>query len=156
MTTDQVIRSLNNKKNIFTDRFGHLSYPDLSPAENSFLQNQHPGHIFITYGSLAPGGIHHNFIKNIPGQWQKGTIRGRFENKGWVADLGYSGYSPASDDSAEEMEVHILSSDDMGNHWRRLDEFVGEGYIRQLVQFAGPNGEKCTGYIYAVRSSGIY
>lgn len=156
MITDQVIGSLNSKKNIFTDRFGQLSYPDLSPTEASFLQNQHPGHVFIAYGNLAPGGIHHNFIKNIPGQWQKGTIWGKLENKGWVADLGYSGYSPASEETANPIEAHILFSDDLGNHWRRLDEFVGEGYTRQLTRFSTEDGTESTGYIYVVRSSGIY
>jgi gamma-glutamylcyclotransferase (GGCT)/AIG2-like uncharacterized protein YtfP len=151
MTTDLVIRSLNSKKNIFTDRFGHLSYPDQNPAEASFLQNHHPGQVFITYGSLAPGGIHHSFIKNIPGQWQQASVLGRLENRGWVADLGYSGYLPPTVETAEAIEVHVLFAPDMGNHWQRLDEFMGEGYIRQLAQFTGTNGETNAGYLYAVR-----
>ncbi|GGH73761.1 hypothetical protein GCM10011379_35640 [Filimonas zeae] len=152
MIMEQVIHSLNNKKNIFTDRFGHLSYPDVSATEASLLQKQHPGHAFIVYGGLAPGGMHYNFIKNIRGQWQQCTIQGRLENKGWGADLGYAGYRTAGEEEAQAITAHILFSEDMGHHWQRLDEFVGEGYIRQLTRYTLEDGTEGVGYVYVVRT----
>lgn len=151
MQSDEVIHSLNNKKGVFTDRFGHFSYPALSEAEQTLLNTCHPENAFITYGSLSPGGINHNFVKNIPGEWQKGTVLGKLENKGWGADLGYHGYRPAMNEQPEQITAYLLLSREMGSHWRRLDEFEGEGYIRQLARFTSESGLETVGYIYAVR-----
>ena len=39
-------------------------------------------------------------------------------------------------------------SDDLSQHWQRIDEFEGEGYIRDIVEVLLSNGSFITAYIY--------
>ena len=151
MNIDELITSLNSRKGVFTDRFGNLSYPDLTREEQELFTQYRPEHHFIIYGSLAPGSPNHNFVRNIPGEWKQGFVYGKLENKGWGADMGYKGYRQVPALEQVQIPAHFLQSTDMGHHWRRLDEFEGEGYIRQLTRFTLDNGEEGVGYIYAVR-----
>jgi gamma-glutamylcyclotransferase (GGCT)/AIG2-like uncharacterized protein YtfP len=151
MQIDEQITSLNNRKGIFIDRLGNFSYPDMHEEERKFMAQFQPEKAFIIYGSLAPGGPNHNFVKNIPGEWKKGFVTGKLENKGWGADMGYKGYRPVPTHQQEQIPAHILFSAEMGTHWRRLDEFEGEGYLRQLARFTLEDGQEGVGYIYGVR-----
>ena len=65
-------------------------------------------------------------------------VRGRLVDEGWAAKMGY----PALilDSTAVEIAIHLFESDDLPNHWPRLDAFEGAGYRRVTVQVATDDG----------------
>lgn len=109
-----------------------------------------PEQALVIYGSLAPGKPNHSVVESIKGTWQKGIVRGKLENKGWGAELGYYGFTPTGINEQNEIEVFVLLSDELTSHWQRLDEFEGDGYKRTVVQYELASGEIGVGYIYAI------
>ncbi len=66
------------------------------------------------------------------------------------AELGYYGFKPVNVSEQEEIEVFVLFSDELADHWQRLDDFEGDGYKRTAVQYKLDSGEIGVGYIYAI------
>ena len=56
---------------------------------------------------------------------------GRLVDKGWGAKLGFPALE--LDDEANRIEVDLLQSADLPDHWQRLDAFEGEGYRRVVA-----------------------
>ncbi len=80
-----------------------------------------------TYGTLAPGRVNNDRLADLKGFWRQGTVRGRLVEAGWGAELGYPGL--ILDPSGQVIEVYIFESSELPNHWLRLDEFEGVGYL---------------------------
>ena len=93
---------------------------------------------FATYGTLAPGRPNHHHLSNLKGKWVIGKVRGKLVQRGWGAELGYPALVPADD--GEEIEVHLLLSPDLPDHWRRLDEFEGSEYRRTKIEVQTADG----------------
>lgn len=105
-------------------------------------------HLFI-YGTLAPNRPNHHIMTPIlNGIWTPATIRGKLIAEGWGATLGYPAVIP--DDTGDVVQGFVFSSDDLGNHWQRLDEFEGEGYERVSVMATLENGQTITAFVYAL------
>ncbi|WP_428525455.1 gamma-glutamylcyclotransferase family protein [Roseibium sp.] len=95
-------------------------------------------HRLATYGTLAPGRVNHHHVENVEGTWTTGVIRGRLIEAGWGADLGYPGL--VLDPNGDTIEVHLLVSIDLIDHWDRLDAFEGAGYQRVQVDVETAQG----------------
>ncbi len=104
----------------------------------------------FVYGTLAPGRKNHHVLASITGVWQAATVRGRLLEEGWGAQLGYPGFVPADD--GEDIPGHVLSSNELPNHWSALDDFEGEGYRRVLVLVRLASGDELTAQIYALNN----
>lgn len=91
-----------------------------------------------TYGTLGPGRSNHHQLFGLSGQWSSGSIRGDLYDEGWGAAQGYPGLvlNPAG----ETVAVALFSSDDLPDHWPRLDAFEGEGYRRVVTQVTTSDG----------------
>ena len=91
-------------------------------------------------GTLAPGRPNHHHVRGIPGRWFTGTVRGRLIEEGWGATMGFP--APELDPTCPEVEVQVLESAELPEHWERLDEFEGSGYQRDaalvMTSDAGP------------------
>ena len=83
------------------------------------------------YGSLAPGGKNHWVLRSIDGDWMPGTVRGFEFEITWGPAEGYEGFLP--DDHGNQVSVMVLLSDRLDKNWRSVDEFHGEGFVRQIV-----------------------
>jgi len=78
------------------------------------------------YGSLRRGGLHHDQLAGLAGTWRPGAVHG------WLgARDGYATLAPDVDGPL--CEVELFESDELPQHWRRLDEFEGDGYRRVHV-----------------------
>ena len=89
------------------------------------------------------------------GHWQTATIKGHLKpDGGWGSALGYPAVIP--DEQGEIVQGFVFSSDDLGNHWERLDAFEGEGYQRIEVIATLNTGEKVTAFVYAFNSPQDY
>ena len=91
-----------------------------------------------TYGSLSPGEINHNQLSSLKGRWLKGTVHGKMMNAGWGDAMGFPGL--ILDSTGPEVNVNIFESDELPQHWFRLDEFEGPEYRRVLTQVLTPGG----------------
>ncbi len=102
----------------------------------------------IVYGSLGPGGLNHDQMEGLQGEWREGWVTGTLLHQGWGAHLGYPvlRWDPAG----QRVRAYLFTSADLPAHWDRLDTFEGEAYERMLVPFHGDDGARSVGYLYAL------
>ncbi len=103
----------------------------------------------FVYGTLGEGKPNEHILKNIGGDFKKAWVTGILKDQGWGAALGYPGIT--LDPNGEKVEGFLFSSDNLVEHWPRLDEFEGAAYERVLtsVQLEGKTTIKA--YIYVLR-----
>ncbi len=99
------------------------------------------------YGTLAPGRVNHHHLADLKGRWQRGTVLGKLSDDGWGAALGFPGLT--LDPLGSPVEVYVLESVELRDHWARLDEFEGPEYRRVVTPIRLPEGE-VTAQIYVV------
>lgn len=153
MEFDQIIDTLNKKVNISGITLSNLEDAGLTEVEKAFIKTYKPQKSLIIYGTLAPGRPNHSVVEHIKGKWRKGIVKGKLENKGWGAELGYDGFKPAGLEEQVEIKAYVLFSDELIANWKYLDEFEGDGYRRILAKFELVNGEAGVGYIYAINTA---
>ena len=51
----------------------------------------------------------------------------------------------------QRVPVQVLESDDLPDHWERLDSFEGDQYVRLLVQVHLKDGDYVTANIYGLK-----
>jgi gamma-glutamylcyclotransferase (GGCT)/AIG2-like uncharacterized protein YtfP len=73
--------------------------------------SQQASYRLAVYGTLGPGRPNHHQVSMLRGDWTTGF-------PGLVLGDG------------EEVRVELLHSEDLPEHWERLDAFEGEGYQR--------------------------
>lgn len=100
------------------------------------------------YGSLAPGHENYWVLKGLRGTWANGVVRGHLHQEGWGATMGYSAMK--FDEKGPEIEVQVFESDELPDHWARIDEFEGREYKRVLVPVTFADGEVRRCYIYTL------
>jgi gamma-glutamylcyclotransferase (GGCT)/AIG2-like uncharacterized protein YtfP len=86
-----------------------------------------------TYGTLAPGKPNHHHLSDLPGRWVKGFVKGALVQCGWGAALGF----PALifDDTGSQVSVDLFESDDLPNHWPRLDALRAKAIAGSKCRF---------------------
>jgi gamma-glutamylcyclotransferase (GGCT)/AIG2-like uncharacterized protein YtfP len=95
---------------------------------------------FAVYGTLAPGLPNHHQLSGLSGRWIEGTVRGQLLQEGWGADLyGYPGI--VLDVDGPTVAVQLFESLDLPDHWARLDEFEGSGYVRTATTVSTTEGD---------------
>lgn len=98
------------------------------------------------YGTLAPGERNAHIMDGMTGEWVKATARGtRFIN-GWGRHRMAPGFFP--DPSGPIVEGLIFASNDLPDHWQRLDEFEGSDYERVEIEATLESGEIVTAFVY--------
>jgi gamma-glutamylcyclotransferase (GGCT)/AIG2-like uncharacterized protein YtfP len=111
-----------------------------------------PSRRLAVYGSLAPGKQNHHQMAGMQGTWRKAVLRGSLRNEGWGAGQGFPGF--VWDGTQTAIDAQVFTSDDLPQHWRRLDEFEGAEYRRILVpvEIIGNGTEVCNVYELAKKS----
>lgn len=102
----------------------------------------------FVYGTLQPNGPNQHILENIGGNWQAASIRGKLVSQGWGADMGYDGL--VLDCDAPVIDGYIFTSTHLSNHWHILDEFEGDGYVRETTQATLRDGSTTETYIYVL------
>ena len=99
------------------------------------------------YGTLAPGRPNHHQLAALRGRWVKGSVRGHLVAEGWGIDQGYPGI--VLDEDGETVQVYVFESNDLADHWDRLDNFEGPGYRRRAVEVETDDG-RLVAFIYEI------
>ncbi len=108
-----------------------------------------PENQLAIYGTLAPGEVNHSQIAGIPGSWEEGFVHGDLRMTGWGAEYGYPALVWRTD--GPRVPVKLFASPDLNRHWRRLDQFEGDGYRRILVPIEDDDGVIAVANLYAER-----
>jgi gamma-glutamylcyclotransferase (GGCT)/AIG2-like uncharacterized protein YtfP len=109
-------------------------------------------HRLFVYGTLAPGRPNEHVLAKLEGKWEPATVIGRLFPEGWGAAAGYPGI--VLDEHGSEVEGLLFSSETLGDHWNRLDEFEGNGYERVLTTVALRDGRSLQAYVYRLSGNG--
>lgn len=104
----------------------------------------------FVYGTLAPGRQNEHMLRGVAGVWRPALVRGRLFEHGWGAGLGFPGI--VLDDAGPEVHGLVFSSQQLGEHWQRLDDFEGEGYARVLTTAYLDDGEAVSAHVYVLRA----
>ncbi|MFK7891909.1 MAG: gamma-glutamylcyclotransferase family protein [Granulosicoccus sp.] len=112
--------------------------------------------LFI-YGTLAPGQVNHHVVADIPGDWQRASVRGTVIQLHCGPTEVYPGLIPGSDDElAGTVEGWVFSSEHLHSHWQRLDEFEGDEYERIVICVRIAESEFLEACVYAVNQQFDY
>ena len=106
----------------------------------------------FVYGTLAPGRPNEHVLADIPGRWEPGTVRGTLLQEGWGARVGYPGI--VLDQTGDEVQGFLFSSDALAEHLPRLDAFEGNGYERVETSVQLDEGS-VDAYIYILSRSSV-
>ncbi|WP_197438013.1 gamma-glutamylcyclotransferase family protein [Polaribacter sp. BAL334] len=110
-------------------------------------------HLFV-YGTLIPGRENDFVLKNIKGIWQKATVKGFFDAKGWGKSEGFPSVILA--ENGNVIDGYLFSSEELIENWDRIDEFESDLYQRVKTTIFLENQSKILGYIYELNSSLTY
>ena len=108
-------------------------------SENSVQMSHGSTRRLAVYGTLAPGRPNHHQLSSLSGRWIEGTVRGRLLQEGWGAEIGYPGI--ILDLDGPTVGVQLFESSDLPDHWTRLDEFEGSGYLRTVTAVSTAEGD---------------
>src|SRR5689334_19583928 len=92
-----------------------------------------------TYGTLAPGKPNHHQLSDLSGRWLRGTVAGSLVQTGWGAAMGFPAL--VLNETGSTVNVDHFVSEDLPQHWSRLDAFEGDGYRRVPVQVHTGEGD---------------
>lgn len=152
MELSNIIESLNHKAGVAAITISNIDTFDLNEQEKDCIRTWQPQKALIIYGTLAPGKPNYSKVQHINGKWEKAIVRGKLENKGWGAELGFYGFIPASKQEEQEINAYVLFSDELVDNWQYLDDFEGPGYRRILAAYELENGKTGIGYIYGINT----
>lgn len=92
----------------------------------------------FVYGTLAPGRPNEHVLADLDGEWEPASVKGRLVQEGWGWEHGYPAISVDTDDG--RVDGLLFSSEQLADHWARLDEFEGIGYERVTVLAESKDG----------------
>src|ERR1700759_5550411 len=110
---DRIIEGINRNKNVSDITSDNMEKWNLTEGEKDIIKKDQPEKSLIIYGTLAPNRLNHSVVKHIKGKWQRAIVRGKLENKGWGAELGYFGFKPVTKEEQNDIEAFILFSDEL-------------------------------------------
>ena len=126
------------------------AHAQLLEPELKFSSRFRANHKLAVYGSLAPGRSNHSQLQDIRGTWYSGlSVTGELRHQGWGSDIGYPGFRWS--ESGNEIPVQLFVSDELPEHWSRLDDFEGPEYLRVLVPVKSAGIITTVANLYALR-----
>ena len=103
----------------------------------------------FVYGTLAPGRPNEHVLSEIGGSWEAAIVTGTLRQEGWGAAMGYPGID--LDEHGNEIQGFLFSSENLSDHWAKLDEFEGEAYERVLAVVKLRDNSTMDAYVYALK-----
>lgn len=85
----------------------------------------------FVYGTLMPNCPHGNVLEDVVGKFVPATVTGNLKDEGWSASMGYPGI--ILDEKGDTIHGFLFYSNNLINHWDKLDEFEGEEFTRVAV-----------------------
>lgn len=106
----------------------------------------------FVYGTLALGKSNQHILSEIGGRWVKASVRGRLQDAGWGAQMGYPAI--VLDESAEAVSGYLFASENLRENWEKLDAFEGEEYERVTARVQLSDNTTVEAFVYVLRDQG--
>ncbi len=88
---------------------------------------RNPEERLVVYGSLAPGGLYHFLLADLPGTWERCVIRGCMGQYGCFKAF-------RGDAAGPEHPAWLFSSAELPRVISELDDFEGDAYERVVIR----------------------
>ena len=108
-----------------------------------------PQRLFV-YGTLAPDQPNQSVLSQIGGEWVPASVRGHLQEAGWGAEMGYPAI--VLDEGADPVAGYVFVSEDLEEHWDKLDAFEGEEYERVATSVQLWDDTTVGAFIYILRA----
>lgn len=102
-----------------------------------------PETALAVYGTLRPGEVNQFVLKDIPGEWIDGVIKGFTFDVTWGSAEGFPGF--CADPNGHDVPVSVLVSEMWERNRDRVDRFEGPGYRRIVLEVFEPETGECLG-----------
>lgn len=102
----------------------------------------------FVYGTLRPNEINHYYLQPLSGKWLNASIQGTLYEHGLGPTTGYKVVDLSQ--PKQIISGMILFSDELAQAWPELDEFEGEGYVRELTTAIDNAGNEHQVFVYAL------
>ena len=103
----------------------------------------------FVYGTLMPNCPHGNVLEEIVGKFVPATVQGKLKGQGWSASMGYPGITLEND--RDTIHGFLFYSNNLINHWEKLDIFEGEEFVREEVTVERYDELEVDTYIYVLK-----
>lgn len=107
-----------------------------------------PDKLFV-YGTLKPGESMDHLLNSIDGSWEKGSVRGEFSEANEIPGFPYPGV--VLDDEGDSVDGYLFTSENLSDHWERLDRYEGRSYRRVITEITLEDGSTSDAYIYELK-----
>lgn len=104
----------------------------------------------FVYGTLAPGRVNAHILGGIDGKWEAATVNGILHPDGCGEAAGFPAI--VLDETGPVVEGFLFTSDQLADHWARIDDFEGNGYERVLATVRCADGSLVEAFLYALRT----
>lgn len=108
-----------------------------------------PDRLFV-YGTLKPGESMNNLLNDIGGTWEKGTVQGKFISANDIPGFPYPGI--ILDDAGDTIEGYVFTSENLSDHWDKIDRYEGSNYERVITEVKLEDGSVVEAYIYELET----
>ena len=102
-------------------------------------------HLFV-YGTLIPGQINDFVLKKLSGTWQKASVKGFFDKKGWLKTQGFP--AVIIDENGNTIYRYLFSTEELSKNWQMIDDFESDLYQRVKTSVFLENNHQVIAYIY--------
>lgn len=102
----------------------------------------------FVYGTLAPGRPNEHVLAALGGTWTPATVKGRLEQQGWGAGMGFPGL--VLDADGDDIGGFVFAAEQLAGFWETLDEFEGEQYRRVRVEVSLHDGSSVEADVYVL------
>ena len=107
----------------------------------------------FVYGTLRPGEINEQFLRDIPGKWMNASITGILFPAGYGATEGYPVLVP--DKNGQPILGQVLEANFTEADWQLLDGFETEAYERVLSAVVTEDGASLSAFVYILNQDDL-
>ncbi len=104
----------------------------------------------FVYGTLMPNCPNGHVLEEVVGKFVPATVKGKLKDQGWSASMGYPGIT--LDETRDTIHGFLFYSNNLINHWEKLDIFEGDEFERQEVCVERYDEFEVDTYIYVLKS----
>ncbi|MCE2571171.1 gamma-glutamylcyclotransferase family protein [Motilimonas eburnea] len=108
----------------------------------------------FVYGTLRPNEINHHYLKDLNGDWRSAHIQATLYETGLGPTSGFKVVDLSQ--PTQSIEGMIVFSEALEQAWPALDEFEGEGYVRQLTTAIDNEDKEHQVFVYALDEKYFY
>lgn len=106
----------------------------------------------FTYGTLQPGEVSAYVLKDVPGDWRAGHVRGDLIPAGWGAKFGFPGLKLNA--AGAHVPGMLFRTPEIDRVLTILDDLEGAEYRRSVAEVTLEDGTIVSAFVYELAEAG--